>query len=207
MLSLANLVFLGVMTLSNIILHFDGDYPAIQNMTTVTEISAHREWWRDDAKCHFTGVMVAFDRDWEEVTETEFTKTVLPAEPGKAAGQALLFNRKVCGDKVERINRFSTIYATTGTAYRNSTVKAYDLTGAKPETDPKWLARVNARLVQLAETDNVAKAFVTFNSANPVPITEATAQEVSPAAEAHAAQATETPMATPVTTTEEPVHQ
>ncbi|KWA83997.1 hypothetical protein WL29_21775 [Burkholderia ubonensis] len=165
MLDILNGLFLAATLLSNITLYSDEDYRFPEQRETVTAVSTHREWWREDGngKCKYTGVMVPFVRDWEQVVKQGELETVLPPEPDKTVGQAFIINRKVCGDKVEPVFRTAEIQRTfSGFLYKHS-IAAFDVTEMRPDQRPRWLEQVLRRVERVAAHDEQAKAFLEFN--------------------------------------------
>ncbi|MDN0075414.1 hypothetical protein QU481_10980 [Crenobacter sp. SG2303] len=165
MLDILNLMFLGATVLSSIVLYSDADYPVYSTMAeinSVTEVSMHREWWREDGngKCRYTGLVVPFVRDWDQVNKTRNTETVIPAEPNKVAGQAIILNKKVCNGKPdEAILRGVTAWRATK-MLENWQFYAEDLTDSTEENRPKWFKQVMQRIQTVAAQDEKANAFV-----------------------------------------------
>ena len=165
MFEILNGLFLAGMMLANITLYSDEDYRFPEDRETVTAVSTHREWWREDGngKCKYTGVMVPFVRDWEQVIKHGETERVLPPEPDKTAGQAFIINRKVCGEKVEPVFRVTEIWSAKGAYLYKHTVAAYDLTDMRQDQRPQWLEQVLRRVERAAANNDQAKAFIEFN--------------------------------------------
>ncbi|AON53143.1 hypothetical protein [Herbaspirillum seropedicae] len=165
-LNVLNGVVLGSTMLANITLYSDADYEVQRTRElkdVVTVVSAHREWWRDDSKCHFQGVMVPYARDWPETVKNGEIETVLPPEPDKVAGQAFIWNRKICpGKPDEVIYRVSEKWRNPGVFLEKHQVTAEDLLSMKVEDRPKWLEQVQARIDRVAQHDEKVRAFVDF---------------------------------------------
>lgn len=166
-----NTVFLAATLLSNIVLYSDGDHPFPTARESVVEVGLHREFWRADGngKCKYTGLMVPYVRDWEEVVKHGEFETVFPPEPDKTAGQAFIINKKVCGDTVEPVFRTGTIMSATGSLLYKHSFQAFDVTEMKVEDRPKWLEQVLFRIDRVAAHDAKAKAFVRFNKTTSFP--------------------------------------
>lgn len=160
-----NGVFLAATLLSNIILYSGQDYPFPDERDSVVAVSMHREFWREDGngKCKYTGLMVPYVRDWEEVIKHGEIETVLSPEPNKTAGHAFIINKKVCGEKVEPVFRTGLVMRTSGGFLYKHSFAAFDVTEMKVEDRPKWLGQVLARINRVAANDDRAKAFVEFN--------------------------------------------
>jgi hypothetical protein len=171
MFNFLNGVFLAATLLSNIILYADEDFLFPAERDAVVAVSMHREFWRDDGngKCKYTGLMVPYVRDWEEVVKHGEIETVLPPEPNKTAGHAFIINQKVCGDKVEPVFRAGVVMRATGGFLYKHSFAAYDVTEMKVEERPKWLEQVLHRIDRVAVQDPAAKAFVEFNKKASVP--------------------------------------
>jgi len=165
MLDFFNAVFLAATLLSNIVLYSDQDYPFPDERESVVAVSLHREFWREDGngKCKYTGVMVPYVRDWEEVVKNGEIETVLPPEPNKTAGHAFIVNRKVCGSTVEPVFRTGAIFGTSGRFQYKNSVTAFDVTEMREDQRPKWLAQVLQRVERAAAHDDKAKDFIQFN--------------------------------------------
>jgi hypothetical protein len=167
-LNTLNGLFLVGVAASNIMLYSDADYihTDLQNPDSVTAISMHREWWRDESKCKFLGVMVPFARDWPETIKHGDIETVNPPEPDKIAGQAFIINRKVCPDKPdEAIFRVAEGWRNQGKLLEKHHFAAHDLYGMREEYRPKWLPQVLARIERAAQHNGQAKAFLDFTTA------------------------------------------
>ncbi|KVP65671.1 hypothetical protein WJ96_04705 [Burkholderia ubonensis] len=163
MLDLLNGVFLAATLLTNITLYSDQDYDFAADREAVVAVSTHREWWRDESKCKYTGLMVPFVRDWEEVVKHGEIETVRPPEPDKTVGHAFIINRKVCGDTVTPVFRTAEINRTwSGFLYKHS-IAAFDVTDMRPDQRPKWLEQVLRRVERVSAHDANAKAFIEFN--------------------------------------------
>lgn len=165
MFNFLNGVFIAATLLSNIILYADMDYPFPSERESVVAVSMHREFYREDGngKCKYTGLMVPYVRDWEEVVKHGEIETVLPPEPDKTAGHAFIINQKVCGDKVEPVFRTGIVMRSTGGFLYKHSFAAFDVTEMKIEDRPKWLEQVLRRIERVAAQDADAKAFVEFN--------------------------------------------
>lgn len=164
MLDILNGLFLAATLLSNITLYSDEDYRFPDDRETVTAVSTHREWWREDGngKCKYTGVLVPFVRDWEQVVKQGDLETVLPPEPNKTAGEAFIINRKVCGDKVEPVFRTAEIQRTFGGFLYKHSIAAFDVTEMRPDQRPRWLEQVLHKVERAAAHDEQAKAFLDY---------------------------------------------
>ncbi len=182
-LNILNGLFLVGVMASNITLSSDADYVHVEpeNRDTVTAISMHREWWRDDSKCKYLGVMVPYVRDWPETIKHGDIETVNPPEPDKTAGQAFIINRKVCpGKPDEAMFRVADGWRNSGKLLEKHRFAAQDLYGMREEYRPKWLPQVWARIEQVAQHNEQAKAFLNFTAAAVAAKAAETPKGVSP---------------------------
>jgi len=197
-LNILNGIFLGATMMANVTLYSDGDYQfhtKPEDRETVTVVSTHREWWREDGngKCKYVGLMVPYVRDWPETIRHGEVEDVLPPEPDKTAGQAFVFNRKVCeGKPDEAIFRIASIRRTYGGYLSKHQVTAEDVNGMKPEDRPKWFDQVLLRIGRVAGHDAQAKEFLDF-TASAVEKKAQSAKETPAPADATAATSTPAP--------------
>lgn len=162
----ANVLYLGVLTVTNtqLMSTYAVEFPpqgavaevAFRPVTTI---------WSDIYECRFTGVMVPYTRDWEEVTDNGLVKTVLPPEPNKTAGYAYIINKKTCPGK-EPEAMFSTGQWFGGFLGNTGMSNRFRLTvtslNPDPDLRPKWLNQVMGIVAHEAESKPVAKSFLTF---------------------------------------------
>lgn len=148
---------------AQITLYSSADFESAKRLDSVVEITFHREWWRDDGKCTFTGLAVPFVRDWEEVVDNIYSKSVISPKPSKIAGRAYVINRKLCPGKApepmflvdETVNWNVPLLL----GYK---IFALNVTAMRDDQRPKWLPQVLARIERVAETDPKAKCFMDF---------------------------------------------
>jgi len=184
-LNILNGLFLVGVVASNITLYSDADYIHTEpgTLNTVTAVSMHREWWRDDSKCKYLGVMVPFARDWPETIKHGDFEAINPPEPDKIVGQAFIINRKVCPDKPD--DAMFRVHEgwrnTTGKLLEKHHFTAQDLYGMREEYRPKWLPQVLARIERVAQHDEQAKAFLDFTAAATAAKAEETTKRTSAA--------------------------
>ncbi|RYE41429.1 MAG: hypothetical protein EOP24_36950 [Hyphomicrobiales bacterium] len=167
MFDILNLVFAAGVVASNVALYSSNDYKAPAAREGIVAVSLHREFYREDGqgKCEFTGVMVPFVRDWDEVRTAGDGdhETVLPADPNTTAGMAFLVNQRICeGKEPEQIFRAGDKYRLKegGNFYKKHVVMASDMLSTPPEQRPKWLPQVLDRLTRLAANDEAAAQFL-----------------------------------------------
>ena len=166
MLEILNAIYLGAIVIASANLYFDTDYKLSGNLDSIVEVSAHREWWREDGngKCSFKGALVPFARDWEEVDESTYPPITRPATPNEIAGQAMIVSKKVCktdaGEVVTPMFSAGLIWRAYTNVHEKGQVLVKDMSALKPEDKPEWLPGVLARVERLAETDASARAFL-----------------------------------------------
>lgn len=168
MLNALNMLYMGVMFVSSIVLYSDADYKFPAEMDAVVEVSTHREWWRADGsgKCNYTGVLVPFSRDWDEVDDSTYPPTVREATPNKREGHIIVINKQVCGDEVTPVLRAGPVHRTYGDFRRKHQVVAQDVTAMSDDNKPKWLGQVLERIERVAQTDKAAASFVAYVAAS-----------------------------------------
>lgn len=118
--------------------------------------------WVD--KCLYDGVMVQYARDWEEPEQV--TGVILPPEPDKPVGYALILTRENCPGKEPR-NIFSTgskfFYPLFGKDFvirERHRIDAFDYADTREEMRPKWMPQVMKTIEAEAVGNPVAQAFV-----------------------------------------------
>lgn len=173
-----DLLFLGALAISSINL-YPHDIELKPGLDVSTEFSAHREWWRGDGegKCVYTGLVVPYARDWNDVDE--FNNIVRPAEPDVPVAQAILVNKKVCDGKPDEIIlRAGETWGTKGILRPGNIINVVDMTEAREDQRPKWYLQVMTRVERLASTDAKVKDFVetlrTLKAATSEPAPDAT---------------------------------
>lgn len=181
---IANVLYIGAVTISEVNLYPTHDVaPQELHAIAPVEFRAVSTIWSDVYKCRFYGVAIPVERDWEEVVENGYVKTVLPPEPGKVYTYAVLVNKKSCPDKPDE-HMFS-----TGTEMGNYAKLGlpkgikFIATGLskEPERQPKWLPQALKVIEDAAEANPAAKEFLDF--------TASAAQGTTPAAPEKSAKA------------------
>jgi len=119
--------------------------------------------WVD--KCLYDGVMVQYARDWEEPGPV--SGVVLPAEPDKPVGYALIVTREKCPGKEAR-DVFSTgsklFYPLFGKEYvirERHRIDAVDYASTREDLRPRWMPQVMRTLENDAASNAVARQFIT----------------------------------------------
>lgn len=176
-LMLFNLVIAGATAMADIALlsAVDTPLPQLQGVVKVEfreePVSALEGFGlRDTSKfCKYTGVAVPFERTWEEVQKNSFLpiETVLPPEPGKIAGYALLVNKKQCPGKAEEtMLRVATLNEAPTSRFKGTLMFGHQFVFQQLDTmhvdfRPKWLEQVTEVLAKAEATNSVAKQFLT----------------------------------------------
>jgi hypothetical protein len=175
MLDILNIIFIGANLLADIALYNSVDTAMPPLGTGVAEINFRHEGYTlfnlsvppsEDGKCHYTGLAVPFDRTWDEVVNNGSVEMVLPPEPGKLVGHALIFNKKTCpGKEPEAMFRVATRFLPL--MNKSSLQKGYlthgiQLSNMPADQRPKWLPQVMEAVVKAAEIEPAAKAFLEY---------------------------------------------
>lgn len=150
-------------------LYSNSDYLFPQERETAVTVELHREWWRSDSDCTWSGLMVPFVQDWDTVIKDSegADQFKIAPNPEKTAGMAFLINKKSCpGKKPEAVWMADTITTSTlrGGLLRKHRLNAEDISAAKDEDKPKWYRQVLGRVERIADTDPQAKEFLAFTA-------------------------------------------
>ncbi len=141
-----------------------------------------------EERCIYHGLIVPYEKLWEERSNPWGVESVSPPEPGKIAELAYVFNKKVCddGQSIEPVLRVATgLYRTTmgDIMPQGVPLTTYALSAAE-EDHPKWLPQVLERIAQAADTNPAAKEFLQFTEESARKLAEAQgAQETAPKVE------------------------
>lgn len=171
-----NLLFIGAGLLADVKLYNtqDAELPALGK---VTNIMFREEGYNlfnlstppsEDGKCKYTGLAVPYERTWEEVVESSGVQTVIPPEPGKLAGYAILINKKTClGQEPVAMFRVSTrdergVFFNKGTMQKAYPIVSSQLSSLREDQRPKWLAQVMQTVATQAETNPAASEFLAY---------------------------------------------
>ena len=170
MLSIFDLIFTSVTLLSSITLYSTDDYEFPTKLDAVVSVSGFREWWRSDGegKCEYTGLMVPYTHDWEEVRQNGDAEEVISADSTKVAGHAFLYNQRVCkGKEAESLLRVGDFQRLYGKFQRSLSIQVGDLLEAeKPDNIPNWFPQVYERIKLVAQTDSAAADFLRSSGAD-----------------------------------------
>ena len=139
----------------------------------------------EEERCRYSGVVVPYERLWEERVISSGSKTVIPPEPGKIAGYAIVINRKDCdGHQPEARLRVATHYRTLfngNVLGEGASYVVLPLDSLPESTRPKWVPQVMETLAEAATSDSVAQEFLRFNEESSQVAAEAKAAEASSA--------------------------
>lgn len=167
MLALFDAIFLAATLTSqafNIVARSTTDVKIQENISVyAVEMKQQAPMWAD--KCLYDGVMVQYARDWEETQES--TGIVLPAEPDKPLGYALILTKEKCPGKAER-DIFSAgskfFYPLFGKDYvirEGHRIDSVDYASQRDDMRPKWMPQV-LRTIESESTSNpAANSFIT----------------------------------------------
>ena len=142
----------------------------------------------EEERCRYSGVAVPYERLWEErVVTSRNSETVLPPEPGKLAGHALIINRKDCeGRPPEAMFRVATIQGSIRDSYilgAGYSLVMLQLSSMSEDMQPKWVPQVLEAL-EAAKADPVAQEFLRFNAEHKLVTAPAAEKEVENPSEA-----------------------
>lgn len=118
--------------------------------------------WVD--KCHYQGLMVRYARDWEETNAQ--TGVVLPAEPDKPVGYALILLKEQCPNSPERAifktgsKFFYPIFSRGYVIREGHRIDALDYGDQRDDLKPKWMAQVLKTIDSESANNPAASAFV-----------------------------------------------
>jgi len=176
---IANLIFIGASALVDVKLYNTQDVALPQTLTPVAVPVMFREEGytfftrnetpSEDGKCKYTGYLTPYEKTWEDVIERDGARTVIPAEPGKIAGYAIVLNKKSCPDgKVEpmfRVAECSTALFGRSWMYKQYAVVGRQYSETHPDFHPKWVPQVMETLTTLSANDAGVKEFLDFTAA------------------------------------------
>ncbi len=115
--------------------------------------------------CHYQGLLVEFARDWEELQAA--TGTMLPPEPDKPIGYALILTHEQCPDKAARDifsldeKHFHFLTRSRGdyVIREGQRMDAVDFSAYAPDQRPKWLPQVLKTIRDEAARNPAAEKF------------------------------------------------
>ncbi len=133
------------------------------SLSVVTAMPYKRHFMRDDGKCQFDGVVVPWERTWEEraLGADAANPQMLPPAPGKIAGYAAVVYQRTCPGKapeaILHVGVQSTGIFSKPEIMASSSVGMQDVLITQAANRPQWLAQVVERLVHVAPTSPAAK--------------------------------------------------
>lgn len=161
-LDIINLFYAGALALSVNLVHLN-DIPFPTELETAVTVEFETAGW--GKSCNYSGLMVPYERDWEEPVSSNFEsgmETVRPAEPGKIEAYAFVINRKVCPDTGEEATLLITDHYPFLDHFHERMLTFSSLP-AKAENYPRWYPQVIAKISRLSSTNSAAKTFMEFS--------------------------------------------
>jgi len=142
--------------------------PSTDDKVVAIHLMYKSGWYKNELDgCRYSGAKVFYVRDWEEATESDGSRTVLPPEPGKTAGLATLINKRACpGRSPEAVLLVDESRVGFGDMHRGGMAagiryKYIDMTDATPEQVPKWYDQVVGKIdAAAAQGDERAADFM-----------------------------------------------
>lgn len=118
--------------------------------------------WVD--KCLYNGVAVEYTRDWEEIQKS--TGTVLPPEPDKPIGYAVILTKEKCPGKEGR-NIFTTgskpykaLFNRDYVILEGYRIDTVDYINQKEDFRPKWMPQVLKTIEKESSSNPAAAEFI-----------------------------------------------
>jgi hypothetical protein len=119
--------------------------------------------WSDSA-CTYTGVLVPYARDWQQLDESEDPPRVIrEADPEKVVGQAVVLNTRTCpGKEREKVLFAGESPITAHVLLGKTSITVTDVETMNKDVRYKWLPQVLARVeAHAAKGNDAAIGFVT----------------------------------------------
>lgn len=164
-LDIINIFYAGAMALNVNLVHMH-DIPFPKELETASYVEfTPTVWGNPDKHCRYHGLMVPYERDWEEAASSNFEsgmETVRPPEPGKIEAYAFIINRKVCPESGEEATLLITNHYPLISHFHERDLSFTSLP-EKVENQPKWYPQVVAKISRLAATNPAAKTFMEFS--------------------------------------------
>ena len=160
----AHAIYIAGALVGSVILWPDQTYPlhkAPEEREIVEVVGFHPQWYKADSKCHYTGLIVPYVRDWPETVRRGQEEEVLPPDLEHTAGHAVILDKKTCpGKDDEKVFLVDAVERNFGALGGGTDFHFNDPDTIKPEYKPKWLPQVMQRLQRIAEQDDNAKEMV-----------------------------------------------
>lgn len=157
----AHAIYIAGALVGSVILWPDQTYPlhkAPEEREMVEVVGFHPQWYKADSKCHYTGLIVPYVRDWPETVRRGQEEEVLPPDLEHTAGHAVILDKKTCpGKGDENVFLVDAVERNFGALGGGTDFHFDDPDTIKPEYKPKWLPQVMQRIERIAEHDANAK--------------------------------------------------
>ncbi len=113
--------------------------------------------WSDGA-CAYSGVLVPYARDWQQLDESEDPpRLIREADPEKVVGQAVLLNTRTCpGKPLEHVLFAGESPIAAHVLFKNASITVTDVETMHKDVRYKWLPQVLTRVEAHAATGNEA---------------------------------------------------
>jgi hypothetical protein len=150
-LDLIHLAYQATRTALGITMGLAQGYTLPADLNAAIHIQAERGNYREvGEECLYDGVLMPFDRSWEEIDSSTGVEIVRKAEPGKIAGYAVVFYKKTCKGTIEPVLRMGSYHhARAGTTISPTLdVDEYDF--SKPDMLPKWLDQIKGKFASIS---------------------------------------------------------
>ncbi|MEX3671128.1 hypothetical protein AB3X82_23335 [Paraburkholderia phenoliruptrix] len=158
-----NALYLAGAVIGNVILWPDQMYDlhkTREERDTVSVISFHPQWYKSDAKCRYTGVLVPYVRDWPETVKHGDQEEVIPPDLEHTAGHAIILDKKVCpGQADQSVFLVDEVQRNIGRIAVAESFHFSDPAELRPEYRPKWMPQVLQRIQLVAERDANTRQF------------------------------------------------
>ncbi|WP_443113349.1 hypothetical protein [Herbaspirillum seropedicae] len=156
----------------NIVARAESDVPT-RDGVKVYPVAMKQQTSYFTTPCHYQGLLVEFARDWEEVQAA--TGTLLPPEPDKPIGYALILTSEQCPEKParplfsldEKYFHFLTRSRGDYVIREGQRMDAVDFSSYAPDQRPKWLPQVLRTIHDEAPRNRAAQQFENEMEARP----------------------------------------
>lgn len=157
----AHAIYIAGALVGSVILWPDQTYSlhkAPEEREMVEVVGFHPQWYKADSKCHYSGLIVPYVRDWPETVRHGQEEEVLPPDVEHTAGHAVILDKKTCpGKEDEKVFLVDAVERNFGALGGGTDFHFDDPDTIKPEYKPKWLPQVMQRIERIAEHDENAK--------------------------------------------------
>jgi hypothetical protein len=157
----AHAIYIAGALVGSVILWPDQTYPlhkAPEEREMVEVVGFHPQWYKADSKCHYTGLIIPYVRDWPETVRRGQDEEILPPDLEHTAGHAVILDNKTCpGKEDEKVFLVDAVERNFGYLGGGTDFHFDDPDTIKPEDKPKWLPQVMQRIQRVAGHDGNAK--------------------------------------------------